>query len=90
LGGADTAFETAIESAKSGIGAGEGRSRLDEDLPRAVVVIEAIGTEDPAAGDVIVGRQTRPGAEVLGGGKGGEIGADFGDEGLGAAGAEAG
>lgn len=63
----NAAFETAIARAEDGVGADERGGGLDEGLPGAIVVLEAVGTQHLTAGNVVVRGQTEPGAEMLGG-----------------------
>jgi len=88
LQGADLSLFATIERAKGRIRAGHGGSGLPEGLPGAIVGLEGARAEHLAAGNVVVGGQAEPGAEMPGGGEAGHIGADLADDGLGQAGAD--
>jgi len=88
LHGADLGPLATIERAKGRIRAGHGGGGLPEGLPGAIVGLEGARAQHLAAGDVVVGSEAEPGAEMLGGGEAGHIGADLADDGLGQAGAD--
>src|SRR3990167_3091937 len=72
-----------VKGAKERAGAGTRLSGLSEGLPSAVVDLHDPGAQHLAPRNVVVGRQTEPGTEVLAGGKAGHVGADLSNDGLG-------
>jgi len=89
LGRADPRFEAAIEGAKGTVAAGHRGRSLQEGLAGAIVALAGRGTDDLAAGDLVVGRQLQPGGEMLLAGELAHIGADLADDLLGQVEAEA-
>jgi len=81
--GAEGSAFAAVVGAKGRLTFGAGLSGLAEGLAGAVVVFEGAGSEDLAAGDIVMGGQAEPGAEVFDGGELVHIGAGFGGDGLG-------
>ena len=78
FGSAELGAFAAIEGAEGGVGTNHGGGGLFEGLAGAVISFEGVGTEDFAAGDVVMRGEAEPGSEVFDGGPAGHIGADFG------------
>jgi len=71
------ALEAAVESAEGAIGADDRSRDLAESLTGLVVGLERAAAKNFPSGDDVVGRQAKPGAEVLLGGEPGHIRAYF-------------
>src|SRR6266542_3456806 len=80
--------QAAIESAERGLGAAEAQGREAQDPRGPVGRGRGLGAQEPAAGDLVVGRQGEPGREVLLRGPAGHIGANLGEQAERAVGAE--
>lgn len=80
LGRADTGLQAAIEGTQGAVTAGYGSRSLEEGLAGAVMALAGGGTDDLATGNLVVGGQFEPGAEMLCAGKAAHIGTDFADD----------
>ncbi len=79
LGRADAGLQAAIEGAKGAVAAGDRSRGLEERLAGAVMALTGRGADDLAAGDLVVGTEFEPRTEMLFGGEGAHIGANFAD-----------
>lgn len=79
----DTGLQAAIEGPKGVVAAGHRGGRLEEGLAGTIVALAGGGTDDLAAGDLIVGAQFEPRSKVLDRGEAGHIRPDLGDDLLG-------
>ena len=76
----ETALQAAIESPKSTVGTDDRSRCLAKSLTGPIVGLECITVDHFSAGDLIMRRQAKPGAEVLLGREFGHVRTDLGDD----------